>query len=102
MDNLRRHEQTHTNEKQHQCEKCDKSFIRNADLKRHEKQVHERRAAQREYECSTCGETFYNLAPFRAHQQTAHTKPSLSKKRPRDEETGVRNYCVIVAGKPVT
>ena len=88
MDNLRRHEQTHTNEKQHQCEKCDKSFIRNADLKRHEKQVHERRAAQQEYKCNTCGETFYNLAPFRAHQQTAHTKPSLSKKRPRDEETG--------------
>ena len=88
MDNLRRHEQTHTNEKQYQCEKCDKSFIRNADLKRHEKQVHERRAAQREYKCTTCRDVFHNMAPFRAHQQTAHTKPSLSKKRPRDEETG--------------
>ena len=57
-------------------------------LQRHVKQVHERRAAQREYECSTCGETFYNLAPFREHQQTGHSKPSLSKKRPRGEETG--------------
>ena len=92
VDNLRRHEQTHTNEKQHQCEKCDKSFIRNADLKRHEQQVHERRAAQREYKCSTCGETFHNLAPFRAHQQTAHRKlSSAATKRPREDESG-KNY----------
>ena len=87
-DKLKRHEKTHTNEKQHQCDKCDKSFHRMSHLQRHVKQVHERRAAQREYKCSTCGETFYNLAPFRAHQQTAHSKPPLSKKRPRDEETG--------------
>ena len=65
----------YVNEKQHQCDNCDKSFHSNPDLKRHEQQVQEKRAAQREYQCSACGETFYNLAPFRAHQKTAHSKP---------------------------
>lgn len=81
-DNLNRHEQTHVNDRQHKCSKCDKKF------QRHEKQVHERRAAQREFKCNTCGERFRNLAPFRAHQKTAHAKPSSSKKRPRVEESG--------------
>ena len=87
-DNLKQHKQIHFKEKKHQCSKCDKTFHRRSNLLRHEKQVHEKRAAAREYKCNTCGERFHNLAPFRAHQQTAHTKPSLSKKRPRDEETG--------------
>ena len=87
-DNLKQHQQIHINEKQHDCPKCDQKFRRKSHLLRHEKQVHERRAAQREYKCTTCGDVCHNIAPFQAHQKTAHTKPSLSKKRPRDEETG--------------
>ncbi|KAJ7387824.1 hypothetical protein OS493_001170 [Desmophyllum pertusum] len=69
----------------HECSHCGRLFNRTDSLKRHEKQAHERRAAQREYRCNACGETFRNMAPFRAHQKTAHTKPS-TKKRPGEDD----------------
>ena len=74
--------------KRHECSLCGRKFNRIDVLKRHVKQVHERRAAQREYVCNTCGEVFHNLAPFRAHQKTAHSKPSTTAKRPRQDDSG--------------
>ena len=66
-DKLKRHEKTHTSEKPHQCNKCDKkSFHRKLDLK----------------------QVFHNLAPFRVHQKTAHSKPSTTAKRPRQDGSG--------------
>ena len=59
-------------------------------LKRHVKQVQERRAARREYICNTCGEVFNNLAPFQAHGKSAHNKPSAAAKRPRENDSGGR------------
>ena len=90
VDNLRRHQGTHSKEKEHQCSKCEKSFHRKSDLKRHENQVHERRAAQREYKCATCGEAFNNMAPFRAHQKTAHTTQPTRRKRPPQQSGHLR------------
>ena len=37
---------SHTNEKPHQCNKCEKSFHRKLDLKRHEKQVYAERLSR--------------------------------------------------------
>ena len=74
--------------KRHECSLCGRKFNRIDALKRHVKQVHERRAAQREYVCNTCGEVFHNLAPFRAHGKSAHSKPSTTAKRPRQDDSG--------------
>ena len=74
--------------KRHECSLCGRKFNRIDALKRHVKQVHERRAARREYVCNTCGEVFHNLAPFRAHQKTTHSKPSTTAKRPRQDHSG--------------
>ncbi|KAJ7371903.1 hypothetical protein OS493_022000 [Desmophyllum pertusum] len=63
-DKLKRHEQTHVNDRQHKCSKCDKKFQRKSHLQRHEKQVHEKRAAVREYRCNTCGEQFRKTGPI--------------------------------------
>ena len=58
-DMLKRNEKTHINEKQHQCDiKVRQVIPSQFDLKHHEEQVHERRAAQREYQCSMCYENF--------------------------------------------
>ena len=76
--------------KRHECSLCGRKFNRIDILKRHVKQVHERRAAQREYVCNTCGEVFHNLAPFIAHQKTARSKPSTTAKRPRQDESAGR------------
>ena len=76
--------------KRHESSLCGRKFNRIDALKRHVKQVHERRAAQREYVCNTCGEVFHNLAPFRAHQKTAHSKPSTTAKRPRQDDSGMK------------
>ena len=76
--------------KRNQCSPCGRKFNRMDALKRHVKQVHERRAAQREYICNTCGEVFNNLAPFRAHGKSAHNKPSAAAKRPRQDDSGVK------------
>ena len=59
-------------------------------LKRHVKQVHERRAAKREYVCNTCGEVFHNLAPFRAHGKSAHSRPSTAAKRLHPDDSGIK------------
>ena len=67
---------------------CDKAFRRKSNLKRHETQVHTRRAAQREFTCKTCGEKFQNMAPFRAHQKSAHTETSTAKKRASENRSG--------------
>ena len=86
-DSLNRHLLTHTGERRHKCSHCGRAFSLLQDAKRHEKQVHEKRAAQREYKCATCGETFNNMAPFRAHQKTAHTTEPTSRKRPPNKDT---------------
>ena len=36
---------------------------------------------------NTCGEVFQNLGPFRAHGKSAHTKPSMSAKCPRQDDS---------------
>lgn len=74
----------HRGEKQFKCSIFEKAFQRKAHLKRHATQVHERR----EYTSSKCGEKFSNMAPFRANQKSAHPKPSTSRKRPSEEESG--------------
>ena len=60
-DNLKQHQQIHINEKQHDCPKCDKKFRRKSHLLRHEKQVHERRAAQRELKIVLPAETYSTI-----------------------------------------
>ena len=74
--------------KRHECSLCGRKFNRIDALKRHVKQVHERRAAQREYVCNTCGEVFHNLAPFRAHGKSAHSRPSTAAKRLHQDDSG--------------
>ena len=83
---LNRHILTHTGDKRHKCSHCGRAFTLLQNAKRHERQVHERRGAQREYRCGTCGETFNNMAPFRAHQKTAHSIQSTSRKRPTNKD----------------
>ena len=74
--------------KRHECSLCGRKFNRIDALKRHVKQVHERRAAQREYVCNTCGEVFHNLAPCRAHEKSAHSRPSTAAKRLHQDDSG--------------
>ena len=70
-----------------ECSLCGRKFNRIDILKRHVKQVHERRTAQREYVCNTCGEVFHNLAPFRAHGKSAHSRPSTAAKRLQQDDS---------------
>ena len=74
--------------KPNECSLCGRNFNRIDALKRHVKQVHERRAAQREYVCNTCGEVFHNLVPSRAHGKSAHSRPSTAAKRLHQDDSG--------------
>ena len=80
--------------KRHECSLCRRKFNRIDILKRHVKQVHERRAAQREYVCNTCGEVFHNLAPFRAHGKSAHSRLSTAAKRLHQDDSGRKTLAV--------
>lgn len=93
LDKLKRHEETHISEKQHQSDKCDTSFHRKLNLDRHKNQVLERRVAQQEYHYTTCGEEFHNVAPFWAHKKTAHSQPtSTATKRPSVKKSGKNHW----------
>ena len=58
--------------KRHECSLCGRNFNRINALKRHVKQVHEPRAAQREYVCNTCVRSFTIQLHFE-HMENQHT-----------------------------
>ena len=51
-----------------ECDKCDKSYSREADLKEHKKTVHEGQP----YECRLCDKVFYAKKRFVKHQRLNH------------------------------
>ena len=88
-DNLKQHQQIHINEKQHDCPKCDNELRRKSDLLRHEKQVHERRAAQREYKMYYLRRRIPQYGAIPSTSKFGSYKILFKyKNRPRDEETG--------------
>lgn len=52
------------------CNECEKSFSRNADLKRHRLSIHEKR----KFTCDNCGNQFSRLDVLSDHKRLGHCK----------------------------
>ena len=56
-------------EKNYNCDSCEKSFAASANLKRHIKTVHE---GQMDYKCVSCGKSFTQSGNLKNHIKTIH------------------------------
>ncbi len=76
--NLKKHQNIHTNEpvdKIYSCDKCEKTFDRRDNLKRHVKQ---RKEKPQNYSCDICEKTFSQKFNLKVHRQI-HTGENLLK-----------------------
>ena len=65
---LKRHIETHSEDKSYQCSQCDKAFNRNSDLQRHIV-LH---SGEKPYQCSQCDNGFTTCSGLKIHTET-HT-----------------------------
>lgn len=70
---LQTHILSHTGDRPFQCNKCDKTFTRNAHLKRHILVNHEgQRTPSHPVDCDQCGGTFANNHSLKKHMKKVH------------------------------
>lgn len=73
----------HYNQKQHQCNVCEKSFGTRYDLKNHSNHYHNRNPEQRgNYHCEKCSKDFVSSSALSRHQKGVHE--NIKQKGPRD------------------
>ena len=72
------HIRSHTQEKPFQCDRCDRRFSVESNLKRHQRTVH---TIDRRYSCTICGKTFNQKCNVKrhsvVHKLEAAEKPKL-------------------------
>jgi len=88
--NMKRHMQTHTGVKPHQCNYCNLSFLRLSHLQRHHR-VH---TGERPFLCDQCDKQFSRSDKLKQHIAQHHsgiivTKQSKQRGRPRKVEVGL-------------
>ena len=76
---IKNHEMIHTGEKQFVCEYCDKKFITNIKLKRHEqthmnKKKNKKKDKNERFPCYICGADFARMDIFQKHFSTIHER----------------------------
>jgi KRAB domain-containing zinc finger protein len=56
--------------KKHQCNKCDKKFLKEEELMNHQQIIH---GKDLEYDCKRCNKNFSNMEDMRTHLQKEHS-----------------------------
>ena len=68
---------THDPRKQHKCDRCEKSFMRPVDLRKHISQVHDK---LKPFYCENCQFRSGTVSNLNIHRAKSHQSPKLSKK----------------------
>ena len=68
---------THDPRKQHKCDRCEKSFMRPVDLRKHISQVHDK---LKPFYCENCQFKSGTVSNLNIHRMKSHQSPKLSKK----------------------
>ena len=68
---------THDPRKQHKCDRCEKSFMRPVDLRKHISQVHDK---LKPFYCESCQFRSGTVSNLNIHRMKSHNSPKLSKK----------------------
>ena len=66
--NIKKHQRTHTGEKPHACEFCEKKFAQASTLKTH-RRIH---TGERPYGCNLCEKRFSQPSSLRSHIKNRH------------------------------
>lgn len=77
---LKKHMQTHSNEKKYVCDICGKRFTRKYGLGMHYR-VH---TGEKPFQCHLCRESFINKGILQLHQRKVHF---LNEETPKDDKT---------------
>ena len=84
---------THDPRKQHKCERCEKSFMRPVDLRKHISQVHDK---LKPFYCENCQFRSGTVSNLNIHRMKSHNSPKLSKKNLIEMvETGQHPYYTL-------
>ena len=67
---------THDPRKQHKCDRCEKSFMRPVDLRKHISQVHDK---LKPFYCEVCQFKTASLSNLNIHRKNSHARPTISK-----------------------
>ncbi|VEL36064.1 unnamed protein product [Protopolystoma xenopodis] len=96
VDELKRHQRTHSDQRPFPCTLCDKAFTRSDHLTTH-RRTH---TGEKPYKCDLCERQFARSDERARHKKT-HGRPRRAGRRPKNKEAGVASTLSTARSTPL-